>query len=486
MSDAFESMTRAEMLEMLDILDEMKRRTDTRKLLEYKPYKKQLEFHGMGLLTRERLLMAANQVGKTLSAAAEVAMHVTGEYPDWWVGKRFDHANHWLAGSKTGELTRRGVQRYLLGRDYKTDLGTGMIPGDAIVGITPARGVADLVDTIKVKNKFGGISSISLKSYDQGREKWQADTVHGIWFDEEPPQDVYFEGLTRTNSTMGIVMVTFTPLLGRSAVVNRYLQKEFASTGMVIMTIDDAEHYTPEARAQIIASYPAHEREARARGIPTMGSGLIFPVTDESIEVEPFRIPSHFKLIIGLDFGWDHPTAAVLLACDMDLDIVYVVAEFRESEVVPAIVAAAIKPWGSWIPVAWPHDGLQHDKGSGEQLRSMYKKHGLNMLPDKATHPPQPGELEGTGGNGVEAGLQDMYERMITGRWKVFTTCKKWLEEKRMYHRDDGKVVKQIEDCISASRYAYMMKRKAKPITSVQSAKPVMLPRKVTVPSMGY
>jgi len=79
-----------------------------------------------------------------------------------------------------------------------------------------------LVDTIKVKNKYDGVSTISLKSYDQGRGKWQADTVHGVWFDEEPPEDVYFEGLTRTNTTMGMVMLTFTPLKGMSAVVKRF------------------------------------------------------------------------------------------------------------------------------------------------------------------------------------------------------------------------------------------------------------------------
>lgn len=430
-----------------------------------------------------------HNTGKTLSAAAEVAMHLTGQYPDWWEGKRIDHANHWLAGSKTGELTRRGVQRYLLGRDIKTEIGTGMIPAESIVDVSLARGVADLCDTVKVKHKSGGVSSISFKSYDQGREKWQADTVHGVWFDEEPPEDVYFEGLTRTNATMGIVMLTFTPLLGMSAVVRRFLIDNFPGTGVVVMTIDDAEHYTPEQRAVIIASYPAHEREARARGVPTMGSGLIFPVTDESIEVEPFKIPAHFALIVGIDFGWDHPTGATLLAWDKDADIIYVVAEFRARETVPALVAAAIKPWGRWIPVAWPHDGLQHDKGSGIQLKEQYRTHGLNMLKDKATHPPAKGEDEGTGGNGVEAGLQDMYERMMTGRWKVFTTCRYWFEEKRMYHRDGGQVIKQLDDVLASSRYAYMMRRKAKSMAQHEAesnATPMMKPRKPMNSSMGY
>ena len=449
---ALSKMSLSEKTEFLELIEMKERIKAGRKLLEYRPYKKQIEFHHD--LSRERLLMAGNQLGKTLSAAAEVSMHLTGKYPEWWEGRVFKHANHWLAGSESGELTRRGVQRYLLGRDIETELGTGMIPRDCIIDFTRARGVAGLVDTVYVKNSYGGTSTISLKSYDQGRSKWQADTVHGVWFDEEPPEDIYFEGLTRTNTTMGSVMMTFTPLNGMSSVVKRYVLDKTPNTGVTIMTINDAEHYTPEQRAQIIASYPAYELEARANGVPTMGSGLIFPVTDESIVVNPFKIPPHWALIIGIDFGWDHPTAAVALAWDKDSDVVYVVAEYRAREVIPALTVAAIKPWGDWIPVAWPHDGLQHDKGSGEQLMAIYRKHGLNMLPERATH--------NDGSNGVGAGLKDMLERMMTGRWKVFRTCTSWLEEKRMYHMENGQVVKIMDDTISASRYAYMMRRFAK------------------------
>lgn len=439
-------------LELLKLLEEQQYRRDRNRLPDYKPYQKQIDFHAAGLSSRESLLMAANQSGKTYSAAAEVAMHLTCKYPGWWCGRRIDRPNHWLAGSESGELTRRGVQRMLLGRDIKSAMGTGMIPGVDIVGVTMARGVADLCDTVKVRHESGGVSTISFKSYDQGRSKWQADTVDGVWFDEEPPEDVYFEGLTRTNAVMGRVMMTFTPLQGMSKVVHRYLVDRPAGTSVTTMTIEDAGHYTPEQRAAIIASYPAHERDARALGIPSMGSGLIFPVSD--ILIDPIKIPDFWPQIVGLDFGWDHPTAAARLAWDRDNDVVYLTAEYRAREVVPAIVATAIKAWGAWIPVSWPHDGLQHDKGSGDQLAAIYKGHGLNMLAERATHP--------DGSNGVEAGIQEMLERMMTGRFKVFNTCPMWDEERRMYHRKDGKIIKQMDDIISASRYAHMMLRKAR------------------------
>ena len=91
-----------------------------------------------------------------------------------------------------------------------------------------------------------------------------------------------------------------------------------------------------------------------------------------------------------------------------------------------------------------------------------YANAGLKMLAERATHPPKPGEPEGSGGNGVEAGLMDMLERMQTGRFKVFSNLDEWFQEFRLYHRKDGKVVKEMDDLMSATRYALMMRRKAK------------------------
>lgn len=210
-------------------------------------------------------------------------------------------------------------------------------------------------------------------------------------------------------------------------------------------------------------SYPAHERDARSKGIPTLGSGRIFPVAEESIKVQAFPIPPHWARINGLDFGWDHPTAAVQLAWDRDNDCLYVVQTHRQKEATPLLHAATVKAWGPWVPTAWPHDGLQHDKGSGEQLALQYAKAGLLMLKDRSTFE--------DGSNGVEAGLMDMLERMQTGRLKVFSHLEDWFGEFRLYHRKDGKVVKLQDDLMSATRYALMMKRKAitRPVPQRQS-----------------
>ncbi len=420
-----------------------------RRLSFYRPYAKQAEFHAVGGTFRERLFMAGNQLGKTWSGGFEAAMHLTGQYAEWWTGRRFERPVVMWAAGVTSESTRDTVQRVLLGRPGQH--GTAAIPKNCLVEVMASRGVAEAVDTVRVRHVSGGLSTLAFKSYEKGREKWQGETLDLVWFDEEPPEDIYTEGLTRTNATGGLVYVTFTPLQGMSAVVRRFLSESSPDRSVITMTIEDAEHYTPEERARIVAGYPPHEREARAKGVPTLGSGRIFPVAEESITCDGFPIPAHWPQVGGMDFGWDHPFAAVKLAWDRDNDVIYVTTAYRVSEQTPVIHAAALKAWGEWLPWAWPHDGLQHDKGSGEQLAAQYRRQGLAMLPERATFE------DGT--NGVEAGLFDMLERMQTGRWKVFGHLADWFEEFRLYHRKDGKVVKEHDDLLAASRYALMMRR---------------------------
>ncbi len=221
------------------------------------------------------------------------------------------------------------------------------------------------------------------------------------------------------------------------------------------MTIDDAEHYTEVQRAEIIASYPAHERDARIKGIPTLGSGRVFPIADDDVAEDAFAIPSHWPVIGALDFGWDHPTAAIKLAWDRDADIIHVIAAYRAREATPLIHAASLKPWGLGLPWAWPHDGLQHDTGSGDQLAEIYRGQGLKMLPERATFE------DGT--SGVEAGIAEMLIRMETGRLKVFLHLLEWFDEFRLYHRKNGLIVKERDDLMSSTRYGIMMRRFAKP-----------------------
>jgi phage terminase large subunit-like protein len=451
MSELLQEQTLSEIEQR--IVKEQDRRLVENRLAHYKPYEKQRRFHAAGANHRERLLMAGNQLGKTLAGSFELAMHTTGRYPDWWTGKRFNRPIvAWAAGT-TGETVRDTVQRMLIGRPGQH--GTGAIPKDAIADLITARGVADLLDTIRVKHVSGNLSSIGLKSYLSGRERFQGETLDCLWFDEEPPADVFSEGLTRTNVGSNPIFITFTPLLGVSEVVRRFLLETSPDRHITTMTIDDVGHYTDAERDRIIASYPAHEAEARVRGVPTLGSGRIFPVPEAAISIPQRTFPAHWPRIGGCDFGWDHPFAAVELYWDRDSDTIYVSKCYRAKETTPINHAAALRPWGKDLVWAWPRDGRRETlEGAGIPLAQQYRDQGLNMLHEHA-------QFE-DGSVSVEAGLMDMLGRMQSGRFKVFSHLNDWWEEFRLYHRKDGKVHKEGDDLMAATRYAVMSLRWAK------------------------
>jgi hypothetical protein len=208
---------------------------------------------------------------------------------------------------------------------------------------------------------------------------------------------------------------------------------------VTFMTIDDAEHYTEAERQAIIAAYPLHERDARARGIPVLGSGRVFPIAEEEISVEPFKLPPFWPRLGALDFGWDHPSAAVELAYDTETDVIFVTKCYRASQQSPAMQAITLKPWGDWLPWAWPRDGHRETlEGAGIALARQYREHGLRMLGTHAQFK--------DGSVSVEAGLMMMLDRMQTNRFKVFSTLNDWFEEFRLYHRAEGRVVKLRDD----------------------------------------
>lgn len=431
------------------------------KLKRYSPYPKQQEFHAAGASYAERCLGAGNQTGKTLAGSMEMAMHATGKYPDWWEGAVFKRPIVAWVGGHTAETIRDTTQKLLVGRIQDPDgLGTGSIPLEDIIEPVRSLGIKDALDHIKVRHRSGGVSLIFFKSYEKGREKWQGETIDILWPDEEPSPDIYSEGKTRTNNgQLGqMVMLTYTPLLGMTDISHSFYQNPTPAQHLTIMTIEDVDHYTDEEKAAIIAGYPLHEREARANGVPILGSGRVFPLAEEGIRFDPFVIPPHYARLIGCDFGWDHPQGWVSAAYDADEDIVYILNEYKEREQTPEFAAITVKKWhigeGKWpIPVVWPHDGYQHDKGSGLQLAQQYKDAGLAMHHEHATH--------SSGGYGTEAGIMEMLDRMRTGRLKVASTCSQWFEEFRLYHRKDGKIVKERDDLMSATRMIIMMLRVA-------------------------
>lgn len=194
----------------------------------WEKYPKHTEFFKAGKIFRERCFMAGNRVGKTQAGAYEMACHLTGDYPHWWTGRKFDHEiSAWAAGD-TGQTTRDIIQYTLMGPPG--EMGTGLLAKDKIVGYKVRPGIPNALDSVEVKHKCGKHSYIGFKSYDQKRRSFQGTAKHVIWLDEEPPDEVYGESIMRTMTTNGIIYVTFTPLQGLTEFVMDFMDNSVSST----------------------------------------------------------------------------------------------------------------------------------------------------------------------------------------------------------------------------------------------------------------
>lgn len=452
-------MSRQNKLELLKLLEEKERRKKTRKLYSYYPdtgplrrelYSKHMQFFEQGAHKTERLFMAANRIGKTEGAGGfELALHLTGNYPHWWQGRRFNRpVSCWAAGD-TGKTVKEIIQFKLLGKF--TEFGTGLIPQDSIVKTTTKLGVAEAVDTIYVRHISGGISEVALKSYDQRRISFQGTEKDVIWLDEEPPLDIYVECLTRTMDTTGkssgIIMLTFTPLMGMSETVLSFLQggevKESSEGQKSVTTAgwDDVPHLSAETKKALLESIPPFQRDARSKGIPQLGAGAIFPIPESDILVDDFKIPEHWPMAYGMDVGWNR-TACVWAAWNRDTDTVYLFNEHYRGQAEPSIHADSIKARGDWVPGVIDPASRGRNQKDGQQLIQQYKDLGLNLE---------------FAFNGVESGLYEVWQRLSTGRLKIFRSLSNWLTEYRLYRRDEkGQVVKQNDHIMDATRYLIM------------------------------
>ena len=239
----------AKLLEQVELLEELNRRNREDKLARYKPYEKQKAWHDMSAEKRCSALLAGNQGGKSYAAAMQVAIFATGRYPEWWQGKRFSSTTRgWVAGiSSVG--VRDTMQRLLLGP--LGNQGTGAIPKDCIEQVRMSRGSPDAVDSILVRHVNGYTSQITFKSYEQGITRLAGETLNYVCMDEEPPADVFSECLARISATRGIVFASFTPLLGMSEIVRRFLDGSNPDYGYVQFALDEAGHFTREEKEKM-------------------------------------------------------------------------------------------------------------------------------------------------------------------------------------------------------------------------------------------
>lgn len=220
------------------LLQELKQRTDLGDLANFYPdegpfrrelYPKHVAMLHAGAEHSERAAMGGNRVGKTVGIGGyETALHLTGLYPPWWEGHRFDRKIlAWACGTKSSKV-RDVNQRKLIGglkRIATTTLGMGaLIPRRCIGRITRKSGVTDAVDQVVIKHRLGFDNLLTFKSYEEGRTAFEAEAVDWIWLDEEPTKPIYDECKARLLTTRGLILSTLTPVEGMTEAVMGLLE----------------------------------------------------------------------------------------------------------------------------------------------------------------------------------------------------------------------------------------------------------------------
>lgn len=464
MSDRLELIADIKRLKQIKtIKSELARRERYKGFVRYFPdegnfrrelYTKHLEFFRLGKEKRQRCVMAANRVGKTETMGGyEMTCHLTGLYPSWWEGRRFDKpVTAWAAGD-TAKTVRDIIQQKLFGSI--SDIGSGLIPKDCIVDYSRKAGVPDAIELAQIRHTSGLCSTLNLKSYDQRRISFQGTEQDVIWLDEEPDEEIYTECLLRTMTNNGMIMATFTPLSGRSSVVNRFEEADEKNLSHVVIikcTWDDVPHLSEEAKSQMLESCPPHQRDARSKGLPSLGSGSVYPVPQDQFLVDDFVIPKEWPRCYGMDVGWNW-TAVVWGALNPADKVLYIYSEMKQGGMEPYGHAAAINARGKRIKGAIDPASQGRSQVDGRALIDLYRNNGLDLT---------------TADNRVETGINTCYMDLCNGQLKVFKSCVEFQKEFRVYQRDSrGNIKKENDHLMDAFRYCRMTgKAIAKPMDS--------------------
>jgi hypothetical protein len=435
----------------------------------YKPYPIFNTFHTLGNQASIRLLLAANRIGKTYSCLAEFAMHATTTYPPSWEGYRYTKKNLtlWVGGLTSFEaedLTKRLFE------------GSGNDPAFIHESLVVYRNRKDR--RYKIRNGNGGITNIAVKTYG-GREQqnelstWKAAKVDCILLDEQPTMSVFSECCMRIMNTSpddhGMIIIAatctqFTPFVlgftqriekvtvtreGKDYVEEKQVNISSGEIGdgkvFLLAGWDDAQHLDDQQKKNMLANMLPAEIDARTKGMPSIGSGMVYPVLEELITCHSFEIPEHYAHIVGMDFGWTDPTALTFGALDRDRGILYVYFEYSVSGKTPdshlgdlRTMRLADALW--WACVMGDPAGQASSQKDGESLFQLYRSKGLNLVKAENTR---------------SAGILKCLQMMMDGRLKIFKDrCPKLLTEIRTYaYTSKGQIADGNDHLLDALRY---------------------------------
>jgi len=454
----------------IDICDDMQ----YNQLKYFRPFEHQLTFFETGThpSSERRGILAANRIGKTVSTCAETAMHLTGLYPDWWNGYRFDKAITCMVAGEGWSQVALVLQNELLGtQDIKIadNLGTGMIPRDCIITETMRNDGANCIG-VEIKHKSGGKSYLLFANYTQEVRQLQGFKLNLAVFDEQPPDDFFSEIVTRTATTQGKVLCSFTPLKGLNGLVSKFWNKEIGYE-FIRVSWDDVPEYDPwgqpfllnETRKQLERDYLPHEREARIAGKPVLGRGAVFPLaswpTYMTGEINFERMPNIHR-IIALDLGLvNDKTVISLMYWEPFEKVAYLHKQITVQGVEEAVptqyINHLLRPEVFGTPIVLPADANTAGRYtmSASSIRELFESYELNVLPKAIMNPP---DSEGRVTNHKAYGINQMRQMLESGTLLINENCTQFLSDARNYFVDQHGRFSDPDDTIDSCRYAIL------------------------------
>jgi phage terminase large subunit-like protein len=437
----------------------------------FRPFEHQLKFFKTGDSER-RGILAANRIGKTVSTCYETAMHLTGLYPDWWEGYRFDKPITCMVAGEGWAQVALVLQQELLGtQDVKIteNLGTGAVPRDCIVVDTMRNDGANCIGC-EIRHKSGTNSYLLFANYTQEVRQLQGFKLNLAVFDEQPPDDFFSEVVTRTATTQGKVLCSFTPLKGLNGLVSKFWNKE-EGYEYIRVSWADVPEYDPwgqpfllaATRRQLEKDYLPHEREARIAGKPVMGKGAVFQLnnwpTYKTGEYDFTRMPN-IQRVIALDLGLvNDKTVISLMYWEPHERTAFlhkqIVVQGIEEAVPTQYINHLLRPEVFGCPIVLPADASTAGRYtmSSNSIRELFEQYELNVY-DKAIM--NPADSQGRVTNHKAYGINQMRQMLEVGSLMVNESCTYFLSEAQNYFVDEKGRFSDPDDCIDSARYALL------------------------------
>lgn len=436
----------------------------------FRPFEHQRRFFETS--TDRRGILAANRIGKTVSTCYETAYHLTGQYPEWWTGRRFDRPITAMVAGEGWSQVALVLQQELLGTPdvkLREQIGTGAIPRDCVVLDTMRSDGANAIG-VEVRHVSGGKSYLLFANYTQEVRQLQGFKLNLAVFDEQPPDDFFSEIVTRTATTQGMVLCSFTPLKGLNGLVSKFWNQE-PGYDYVRVGWDDVPEYDPwgepfllmETRRQLERDYLPHEREARMLGKPIMGKGAVFQMRDwptyKSGEYD-FRNMLNIQRVIALDLGLvNDKTVISLVYWDPYERTAWlhkqIVVQGVEEAVPTQYINHLLRPEVFGTPIVLPSDASTPGRYtmSSNSIRQLFEQYELNVLPKPIMNPP---DSEGRVTNHKSFGINQMRQMLEVGSLQVNENCVDFLREAQNYYVDTQGRFSDPDDCIDSARYGIL------------------------------